>query len=37
MRKPHLGSVDGAIASALDNGKNVAVLGVENYGFNGSL
>ena len=37
MRKPHLGSVDGAISSGLDNGKNVAILGVEDYLFDGSL
>ena len=37
MRKPHLGSVDGAIAGTLDNGKNVAILGVKNYLFDVSL
>lgn len=37
VRKPHLGSVDGAIASTLDNGKNVAILGVKDYLFDVSL
>jgi hypothetical protein len=37
MREPHLGSIDGAIARALDDGEEVAVRGVEDYAVEGFL
>lgn len=37
VREPHLGSVDGAIAGALDDGEEVAVRGVEQDALDGGL
>jgi len=37
MRKPHFGTVDGAIARALDDGQQVMIFGVEDDALGGSL
>lgn len=37
VREAHFGSVNGTIASALDDGKEVMILGIEDNALDGSL